>query len=64
MTIKRLDHVSVVVDNLVAGIAFLLRSALRAEGETRVQFPWVGRSTGSNVSNQNRAKNRGQDGAR
>ena len=41
MTIKRLDHVSIVVDDLEAGIAFFTAVGMEVEGETPVEGPWV-----------------------
>lgn len=46
MTIKRLDHVSVVVDDLAAAIAFFTELGLTIEGETPVEGPWVDRING------------------
>jgi catechol 2,3-dioxygenase-like lactoylglutathione lyase family enzyme len=46
MTIKRLDHVSVVVDDLPAAIAFFAALGMMLEGETRVEGPWVDRVNG------------------
>ncbi|HEX9988842.1 MAG TPA: VOC family protein [Chloroflexia bacterium] len=43
MTIKRLDHVSVVVDDLAAAVAFFTELGMTPEGETRVEGPWVDR---------------------
>jgi catechol 2,3-dioxygenase-like lactoylglutathione lyase family enzyme len=43
MTIKRLDHVSVVVDDLAAAIAFFTALGMAREGEARVEGPWVDR---------------------
>src|SRR5512138_2162324 len=43
MTIKRLDHVSVVVDDLAAAIAFFTALGMTVEGEAPVQGPWVDR---------------------
>ena len=42
MTIKRMDHVSVVVDDLAAAIAFFTALGMTFEGETPVEGPWVG----------------------
>jgi hypothetical protein len=39
MTIKRLDHVSVVVDDLAAAIAFFTALGMTLEGETPVEGP-------------------------
>lgn len=46
MTIQRLDHVSVVVDDLEAAIAFFLELGLELEGEAGVEGPWVDRVSG------------------
>ena len=43
MTIKRLDHVSVVVDDLAAAIAFFTALGMTIEGEAPVEGPWVDR---------------------
>lgn len=43
MTIKRLDHVSVVVEDLPAAIAFFTALGMTVEGEGRVEGPWVDR---------------------
>lgn len=43
MTIKRLDHVSVVVDDLAAAIAFFTTLGMTIEGESPVEGPWVDR---------------------
>jgi catechol 2,3-dioxygenase-like lactoylglutathione lyase family enzyme len=46
MTIKRLDHVSVVVDDLTAAIAFFTALGMTREGEASVEGPWVDRVNG------------------
>ncbi len=43
MTIKRLDHVSVVVDDLAAAIAFFTALGMTPEGQMPVEGPWVDR---------------------
>jgi catechol 2,3-dioxygenase-like lactoylglutathione lyase family enzyme len=43
MTIKRLDHVSVVVDDLPAAIAFFTALGMTIEGESPIEGPWVDR---------------------
>jgi len=43
VTIKRLDHISVVVDDLPAAVAFFTALGLTLEGEARVEGPWVDR---------------------
>ena len=46
MAIKRLDHVSVVVDDLAAAIAFFSELGLKPEGEAEVEGEWVDRVNG------------------
>jgi catechol 2,3-dioxygenase-like lactoylglutathione lyase family enzyme len=46
MTIKRLDHVSVVVDDLASAVAFFTALGMTKEGEMLVQGPWVDRVNG------------------
>src|SRR5690349_4346802 len=46
MAIKRLDHVSVVVDDLAAAIAFFTALGMTVEGEAAVEGPWVDRVNG------------------
>jgi catechol 2,3-dioxygenase-like lactoylglutathione lyase family enzyme len=46
MPIKRLDHVSVVVIDLVAAIAFFSELGLEQEGEATVEGEWVDRVNG------------------
>jgi catechol 2,3-dioxygenase-like lactoylglutathione lyase family enzyme len=46
VTIKRLDHVSVVVDELPAAIAFFTTLGMTVEGEALVEGPWVDRVNG------------------
>jgi catechol 2,3-dioxygenase-like lactoylglutathione lyase family enzyme len=41
MTVKRLDHVSVVVEDLAAAIAFFTALGMAREGEAQVEGPWV-----------------------
>ena len=43
MTIKRMDHVSVIVDDLPAAIAFFTTLGLTLLGEAPVEGPWVDR---------------------
>ncbi|HET6595159.1 MAG TPA: VOC family protein [Anaerolineales bacterium] len=43
MTIKRLDHISVVVDDLAAAIAFFTALGMTIEGEMPVEGTWVDR---------------------
>src|SRR6201987_1777230 len=46
MTIKRLDHVSVVVDDLAAATAFFIALGMTIEDEMPVEGPWVDRVNG------------------
>jgi catechol 2,3-dioxygenase-like lactoylglutathione lyase family enzyme len=46
MTVKRLDHVSVVVDDLAAAIAFFSELGLEQEGKAAVAGDWVDRVNG------------------
>jgi catechol 2,3-dioxygenase-like lactoylglutathione lyase family enzyme len=46
MTIQRMDHVGVVVDDLEAAIAFFLELGLELEGEAAIEGRWVDRVVG------------------
>jgi catechol 2,3-dioxygenase-like lactoylglutathione lyase family enzyme len=46
MTIKRLDHVSVVVEGLAAAVAFFTALGMTKEGEAPIDGPWVDRVNG------------------
>lgn len=46
MTIKRLDHISVVVDDLADAIAFFTTLGMTVEGEALVEGDWVDRVNG------------------
>lgn len=46
MTLQRLDHVGVVVDDLAAATAFFVELGLRDVGETPVEGEWVDRIVG------------------
>src|SRR6478735_609738 len=46
MTIKRLDHVSVVVDDLAAATTFFTTLGMMVEGEAPIEGPWVDRING------------------
>ena len=46
MTIKRMDHVSVVVEDLPAAIAFFIALGMALEGKAPVEGPWVDRLCG------------------
>lgn len=44
--LQRMDHVSIVVDDLAAAIAFFAELGLELEGEARVEGPWVDQVVG------------------
>jgi len=46
MTIKRLDHVSVVVDDLADAVDFFATLGMTIEGEVPIEGPWVDRING------------------
>ena len=46
MTIQRMDHVGIVVDDLVAATAFFVELGLEPEGEATVEGRWVDRVNG------------------
>jgi catechol 2,3-dioxygenase-like lactoylglutathione lyase family enzyme len=46
MTIKRLDHISVVVEDLAAAVAFFSELGLEPEDEAAVEGEWVDRVNG------------------
>ena len=46
MTVRRMDNVGIVVDDLPATIAFFQELGLELEGQAMVEGPWAGRVTG------------------
>jgi catechol 2,3-dioxygenase-like lactoylglutathione lyase family enzyme len=46
MTVYRMDHVGVVVEDLAAAIAFFVELGLELEGETTVEGDWVDQLVG------------------
>ena len=46
MTIKRLDHVSIVVEDLAAAIAFFTALGMAVDGKAPIEGPWVDRING------------------
>jgi catechol 2,3-dioxygenase-like lactoylglutathione lyase family enzyme len=46
MTVQRMEHVGVVVDDLEAAVAFFVELGLQLEGETSVEGRWVDRIVG------------------
>lgn len=46
MTIQRMDHVGINVDDLAASIAFFVELGMELEGQVPVEGPWVDRVAG------------------
>jgi catechol 2,3-dioxygenase-like lactoylglutathione lyase family enzyme len=46
MTIQRMDHVGVVVDDLEAAISFFVELGMELEGKAPIEGPWVDRVNG------------------
>ena len=46
MTIKKLDHISVVVDDLASAVSFFNALGMTVEGEAQIEGPWVDRVNG------------------
>ena len=46
MTIKRMDHVSIIVDDLPAAVAFFTALGMATEGQMPVEGAWVDRLNG------------------
>ena len=46
MTVHRMDHAGIVVEDLPAAIAFFVELGLELEGQTIVEGPWVDRLVG------------------
>jgi len=46
MTIQRMDHVGIVVDDLAAATAFFVELGLTLQGEWSVEGGWVDRVVG------------------
>lgn len=62
MTIRRMDNVGVVVDDLAAAIAFFVELGLELEGETLVEGRWVDRVIGLDDARVDVAMMRTPDG--
>jgi hypothetical protein len=50
MTLKRMDNVLIVVEDLEAAKAFFAELGMELEGETLVEGPWVDATVGSTAS--------------
>ena len=46
MTIQRMEHVGIVVDDLAAATAFFVQLGLELQGEWTVEGDWVDRTVG------------------
>lgn len=64
MTIKQMHHVSVVVDELPAAIAFFTTLGMALEGEAPIEGPWVDRLCGLEGVRVDIAMMRAPDGGR
>jgi catechol 2,3-dioxygenase-like lactoylglutathione lyase family enzyme len=62
MAIKRMDHVSVVVEDLPAAISFFTALGMVLEGEAPIEGPWVDRLCGLEGVRVNIAMMRTPDG--
>ena len=62
MTIQRMDHVSVVVDDLEAAKAFFVELGMELEGEAPIEGPWVDRVNGLDGVRVDIARRRTPDG--
>src|SRR3954470_8753467 len=62
MTIKRMDNVLIVVEDLEAAKAFFAELGMELEGETQVEGPWVGQVIGLDDVRADIAMMRAPDG--
>ena len=62
MTIQRMDHVGVVVDDLGAAIAFFTELGLELDGKASVEGPWVDQVNGLDDVRADIAMMRSPDG--
>jgi catechol 2,3-dioxygenase-like lactoylglutathione lyase family enzyme len=62
MTLKRMDNVLIVVDDLEAAIAFFVELGMELEGEMTVEGPWVDKVIGLDGSRSDIAMMRTPDG--
>jgi catechol 2,3-dioxygenase-like lactoylglutathione lyase family enzyme len=62
MAIQRMDHVSVVVDDLDSAVAFFAELGMELEGEAPIEGPWVDRINGLEGVRVNIAMMRTPDG--
>ena len=62
MTVKRMDNVGIVVEDLDAAIEFFIELGLESEGRANVEGEWAGRVTGLGDQNVEIAMMRTPDG--
>ena len=62
MTLKRMDNVLIVVEDLEAAKAFFAELGMELEGETTVEGPWVDKTVGLNGVRATNAMMRTPDG--
>jgi catechol 2,3-dioxygenase-like lactoylglutathione lyase family enzyme len=62
MTLKRMDNVLIVVEDLEAAIAFFVELGMELEGKTTVEGPWVDRIIGLDGSRSDIATMKTPDG--
>ena len=62
MTVKRMDHVGIVVEDLDAAVAFFTELGLELEGRANIKGEWAGRVTGLGDQNVDVAMMRTPDG--
>src|SRR5438046_1070032 len=62
MTLKRMDNVLIVIEDLEAAKAFFAELGMELDGETTVEGPWVGRVVGLNDVRADIAMMRTPDG--
>jgi catechol 2,3-dioxygenase-like lactoylglutathione lyase family enzyme len=59
MTIQRMEHVGIVVDDLEAATAFFVELGLKLQGEGQVEGGWVWRTTKTSIGSATSAAQRG-----
>src|SRR3712207_9219275 len=62
MTLKRMDNVLIVVEDMEAAKAFFVELGMELEGETQVEGPWVDSTVGLNDVSAEIAMMRTPDG--
>jgi catechol 2,3-dioxygenase-like lactoylglutathione lyase family enzyme len=62
MSVKRMDNVGIVVDDIAAAIAFFIELGLELEGRATIEGEWAGRVTGLGTQRVEIAMMRTPDG--